>query len=81
MTSERPAAVVQRVDVSAPTTEPAARATSEDALFLGYNTKALETRPCACGGDVTADPLAPARGVAAHQFTGRHRAWRENQEP
>lgn len=36
----------------------------------------LETRPCACGGTVTADPNAPAKGVAAHQFTGRHKAWR-----
>lgn len=39
-------------------------------------TDALEERPCACGGTVTADPARPAPGVAAHQFTSRHKAWR-----
>lgn len=74
-----------RFDVSpAASSASAAPASSEDLLMRGYrNTDpagGLETRPCACGGIVTADPDAPGRGVAAHQFTGRHKAWRANQE-
>lgn len=67
--NEQPAVTVRRVD---------APATSEDALFHGYAgaVSHLETRPCVCGGTVTADPFRPAPGVAAHQFTSRHKAWR-----
>lgn len=58
------------------------RSTSEAALIHGYAgaTTHLETKPCACGGSVTADPQRPAQGVAAHNFSPRHRAWRANQE-
>lgn len=55
--------------------------TPEVTLVRGYaNTPRIEERPCACGGTVRADPMAPANGVAAHQFTGRHRAWRDANE-
>lgn len=40
----------------------------------------IESRPCVCGGMVQASPLTPARGVQAHNFTGRHKAWRANRE-
>lgn len=54
---------------------------TEQALFHGYsrvNTDpTVETRPCACGGKVIADPETPARGVALHNTTGRHKVWRE----
>lgn len=75
----RPTATVSRVDVSPARRASAVPASSEDRLFAGYSRaeSALVTLPCACGGDVTADPDAPSRGVAAHQFTGRHKAWRE----
>lgn len=59
--------------------------TSESSLFAGYrgvretDDVGVETRPCACGGSVKADPGDPAKGVAAHRFTSRHRAWRANQ--
>lgn len=67
---------------------PAARASgmgSEAALFHGYRAtepvdNGVETRPCVCGGVVHADPFAPARGVQAHNFTGRHKAWRSARE-
>lgn len=73
---ERPSVTVHRIDVSA--VRPNAPVVSEEALFRGYSGgSVLVTLPCVCGGDVTADPYAPARGVAAHQFTGRHKAWRE----
>lgn len=52
---------------------------TEPELLHGYSGLAesrLQTLPCACGGYVTADPERPAPGVAAHQFTGRHKAWR-----
>jgi hypothetical protein len=59
---------------------------SEAALFHGYSRAAetdgvgVEERPCICGGVVHADPAAPARGVQAHNFTARHKAWRSNRE-
>lgn len=78
----RPTASVVRVDLSGQQRASAVPATSEDALFRGYSgaESVLVTLPCACGGDVTADPYAPARGVAAHQYTGRHKAWRSVRE-
>lgn len=81
--SERPTAEIRRVDLSAPEVSASVvRSVSEEALFKGYSgaESVLVTLPCACGGDVTADPNAPARGVAAHQFTGRHKAWRSVQD-
>lgn len=73
---ERSTAEVRRIDLSA--SQDRASIASEADLFHGYSrvTSGLVTLPCACGGNVTADPDAPARGVAAHQFTGRHKAWR-----
>jgi hypothetical protein len=58
---------------------------TESALFTGYARigqadPRVETRPCVCGGFVTADPDAPAKGVAQHNSTGRHIAWQANQE-
>jgi hypothetical protein len=46
----------------------------------GLDDTRIEERSCACGGVVRADPAAPARGVAQHNSTGRHRAWRANRE-
>lgn len=77
--SERPMAAVRRVDVSAHHgSAPAARSTSEDMLLHAYRraTDHLEELPCACGGTVQADPERPAPGVAAHQYTSRHKGWR-----
>lgn len=78
--SGRPTVVVQRVDVSTSDSRAsAARSIREGELAFGYSGLAisrLETLPCACGGEVTADPERPAPGVAAHQFTGRHKGWR-----
>ena len=56
--------------------------TTEAALIHGYagTSSHLETKRCACGGTVTADPQRPAQGVAAHNFSPRHRAWRANRE-
>lgn len=59
---------------------------TEAALFAGYSRTVgaddtrLQTLPCACGGRVTADPAAPAKGVAQHNSTGRHKAWRAARE-
>ncbi|MBV9484597.1 MAG: hypothetical protein JO246_00915 [Frankiaceae bacterium] len=56
---------------------------TEQALFHGYSRttgaddRRVETRGCACGGRVIADPAAPAKGVSLHNTTGRHKAWRE----
>jgi len=80
--SERPTAAIRRVDVSA-LARGASAVRSEDALFHGYSRMGqprIEARPCVCGGYVHADPVRPARGVAAHQYTGRHLAWRAAQE-
>ena len=33
------------------------------------------TRPCACGGQVTADPLDPTPGVRDHVDASPHRDW------
>lgn len=58
------------------------RRASEEALFHGYSQVGerdairIEHRPCACGATVTADPDSPGKGVAAHNFTSRHRGWR-----
>lgn len=65
------------VDVSAHAR--ASGAGPEHALFHGYRTmqpEAIESRPCVCGGIVQADPTAPGRGVAAHNHSPRHKAWR-----
>ena len=41
----------------------------------------LETRRCACGGWVTADPRRPYQGVARHNATIEHASWwREERE-
>lgn len=79
---QHPTASGNRVDLS-----PAARASgaglaTEQALFHAYRRvdDGVETRPCACGGMVHAEPDAPARGVQAHNFTGRHKAWRAARE-
>jgi len=58
------------------------RSSSETALFHGYSRvrDRTEMRPCVCGGQVHADPAAPAKGVAQHNSTSRHRAWRANRE-
>jgi hypothetical protein len=54
---------------------------AEAALFYGYSAAApitsIQERPCACGGRVKANPMFPGAGVALHQTTGRHKAWRE----
>lgn len=82
----RPTASVERVDLSVQQRASAVPATSEEALFRGYRGSAetdgigIEHRPCVCGGTVTADPRRPAPGVAAHQFTSRHKAWRLAQD-
>ena len=54
---------------------------TESALFAGYRSAADQDPRtvmvrCACGGYVTAEPDAPAKGVALHNTTGRHAAWR-----
>lgn len=74
--AERPTVAIQCVDIGSSEIG----ALPETALFAGYQATPLERRPCVCGGTVTADPLAPARGVAAHQFTSRHRGWRLTRE-
>lgn len=83
--SERPTAAIRRVDMSA--SRPgasAARPSPEDALFHGYRRAGetdganLDRRTCVCGGIVTADLDRPGPGVAAHNFSARHRAWRLN---
>lgn len=77
----RPMVSVRRVDLSSDHREPSAvPAITEAALFSAYSTSMLEQRRCVCGGVVTADPARPAPGVAAHQFSGRHKAWRANHE-
>ena len=59
---------------------------AEAALFQGYSrsqeldVSRIEARPCVCGGLVRADPAAPAKGVAQHNASPRHRAWRGNRE-
>ena len=72
-----------RFDLS-PSAARASGAGSEAALFHGYRAvvvdNGVETRPCVCGGAVHADPFAPAKGVQAHNFTGRHKAWRQARE-
>ena len=82
--SGRPTAVIQRVDMSVPGHGASAvHSSSEAELILAYASTAasrLETRPCVCGGAVTADRERPSLGVAAHQFTSRHIAWREAQD-
>lgn len=76
-------ATVQRVDLS-PTYHGASAvpASPEAELMHGYRgaRQLLEERPCVCGGTVRANPAAPWRGVQAHNFTGRHKAWRSNRE-
>jgi hypothetical protein len=66
---------------------PADRASASAASPRGLHTYrarppigTVEDRPCACGGIVTANPEAPAYGVQAHNYTGRHKAWRANRE-
>lgn len=67
---------------------PAARASgaglaTEQALFHAYRSTVrtpIVSRPCECGGTVHANPAAPARGVQAHNHTGRHKAWRAARE-
>lgn len=75
----RPTAAVQRVDLS-PTHQGAsvAPAHPEATLFHAYRGvgNGIETRPCVCGGYVHADPNTAGRGVAAHNHTSRHKAWR-----
>lgn len=80
---ERPTALIRRVDLSADGQRASgAPASSEAVLVAGYGglIGSLVAKPCVCGGDVTADPLRPAPGVAAHNHTGRHKAWRQNHE-
>lgn len=57
-------------------------ATSEERLFDAYRgaRPPIESLPCSCGGLVHANPFSPATGVQAHNFTGRHKAWRANRE-
>ena len=80
----RPTASIHRVDVSSERSGASAvpAVFTEADLFRGYASEAshLETRPCQCGGLVTADVMRPAPGVAAHQFTSRHRGWRLAQD-
>jgi hypothetical protein len=57
-----------------------AAATAEPPVVPAEDLPSLQRRQCACGGFVIADPISPAKGVAAHQFTSRHRAWRANRE-
>jgi hypothetical protein len=58
----------------------------EAALLQGYSRTQgaddtrVESRPCACGGVVRADPAAPGRGVAQHNASPRHKAWRANRD-
>ena len=58
--------------------------TPEARLFASYREAGatdgtnIEVRSCICGGEVQADPAAPARGVQAHNYTARHKAWRLN---
>lgn len=80
---ERPTALIRRIDVSASGQRASgAPAFTEDVLLHGYlgTSASLATVPCSCGGEVTADPSRPAYGVAAHQYTSRHRAWRAARE-
>jgi hypothetical protein len=58
--------------------------TPEGRLFAGYRGASrtdglgIEVRGCVCGGKVHAAPGAPAKGVQAHNYTSRHKAWRLN---
>lgn len=69
-----------------PSADRASGAGSEAALFHGYSRAAetdgegLESRPCVCGGMVQADSRRPGPGVAAHNYTSRHKAWRASHE-
>jgi hypothetical protein len=77
----RSTATVQRVDLSSTHHGASAvPATNREAVLFHAYRHILETVDCACGGTVTADPEAPAKGVQAHNYTGRHKAWRSNRE-
>jgi hypothetical protein len=79
----RPTTTVQRVDVSASHYGPSAvLASPESDLFHAYrgSRRTIDSRPCECGGVVHANPAAPWRGVQAHNFSGRHKAWRAARE-
>lgn len=76
---ERPTALIRRVDLSASGQRASgAPASSELDLFHAYRARdgGIQEGPCVCGGTVQADPDAPGRGVAAHNHTSRHKAWR-----
>lgn len=79
----RSTATVQRVDVS-PTYHGASAvpAHPETTLFHAYRRSGdgVQTQRCVCGGYVHADPAAPGKGVAAHNHTARHKAWRNWRE-
>lgn len=78
---ERPTAVVGRVDMSA--SGPGASAAPASTNLVDRRADpahGLVSVPCACGGMVTADPIQPAKGVQAHNYTSRHRGWRANRE-
>lgn len=85
----RPTALTRRIDLSASGQRASgAPASPERALEYAYrhstgadvSISGLEQRPCVCGGTVTADPLSPAKGVQAHNYSPRHKAWRSNHE-
>lgn len=77
---ERPTALYRRVDLSAGGQRASGAPAPLHALRVMPFDRTTETRPCVCGGPVTANPDAPAYGVQAHNFTGRHKAWRANRE-
>jgi hypothetical protein len=41
-------------------------------------TSRMRVRPCVCGRSVRADRWMPADGVAHHNRTREHRAWRQD---
>lgn len=78
--SERPTADIKRVDMSG-LRSGASAAHSSSLVDRRFDpAHGLVTLPCVCGGDVTADPIVPAKGVQAHNYSSRHRAWRNNRE-
>lgn len=52
----------------------------EDRIWSSRNGSVTRTERCVCGGLVIANPETPAYGVQAHNYTGRHRAWRANRD-
>lgn len=77
----QPSTASGRGDLSSAARASGAGLAPEDALIHAYRaSEPIDVQPCMCGGYVHANPDAPAKGVQAHNYTGRHRAWRSTRE-